>query len=173
MSSNETFNADCLSCVEKGQFWVPPLGGIPAGMRCPPSLGDAGTCVGKRSDISCLPSKVSSEAGTEQYCGQDGGVCNSFADTVTRCSVTVCRLEGKQRCDNVAFGVWLPIVCAILWLVNMIIVWKFLSARGKKPFPKYVALCFFFGPLVWPYILYVTRMSASSNQEGTTTKIQE
>jgi hypothetical protein len=169
MSANETFNADCLSCVGKGQFWVPPVGSVPAGMRCPLTLGDAGTCVGKRSDITCLPSGVNSEAGTRQFCEQ--GACNSFADTVNRCSVTVCRLEGKPRCDTVPLGVWLPIVCAALWLVNMILVWKFVSARGHKPFPKYVALCFFFGPLVWPYVLYVTRISASSNQQ--VAKIEE
>lgn len=174
MSANETFNADCLLCVGKGQFWVPPVGSIPdpAGMRCPLNLGDAGTCVGKRSDITCLPSRVNSEAENNQYCNQDPrGVCNSFADTVSRCSVTVCRLEGKQRCEKAPLDVWLPIVCAVVWLVNMIIVWKFVSARGHKPFPKYVALCFFFGPLVWPYVLYVTRMSASSNQQ--VAKIEE
>jgi hypothetical protein len=165
MSSNETFNEDCLSCVGKGRFWVPPVEGIPAAMRCPLRLGDTGTCVGKRTDIKCLPSQVDSVEGCEQR-----QACNSFADIVYRCSVTVCRLEGKEPCNEVAIEVWLPVVCAILWLVNMIIVWKFLSARGQKPFPKYVALCFFFGPLVWPYVLYVTRMSTSSNQEA---KIEE
>jgi hypothetical protein len=163
MSSNETFNAECLSCVGKGQYWTSTshFADLLSGCAQP---NDNGRCFGQRRDIKCA--RVQNE--DERDCNE---ICSKFAGSVDECSTSRCRLDTQFHCydDPVSLEVWVPIVCGVVWLANMIFVLNFVQRKGQKPFPKYVLLCLFLGPFVWPWVLYSTRhMStvADSTDDG-------
>jgi hypothetical protein len=158
MSSNETFNAECLSCVGKGMYWTSHFNDILSGCANP---NDNGNCFSRRDDIKCA------RVQEEEDCDE---ICSKFAGKVDECSTTRCRLDTQYHCYPVPPEIWVPILCGIVWMVNMISVLIFVQKRGHNPFPKYVLLCLFFGPLVWPYLL--CSMNTASVNGGAEAKLK-